>query len=110
MLRGWRAFRPEDTWTDALADDAGFYEITPGTGLPDDRALQRGVAIGLRPTGQQASHEAFALLRGLVIHEIESEARASAAAIKADVPPRAADLYRVVTAMYQRAQQGYARA
>ena len=101
ILHKWRAFRPEDTWTDPLTTPAAFQEIVPGTGIPGDRALQRGIAIGLRPPEQSSSPEAFALVRGLTIHELEAQAHATAVAIQKGLRPLAADLYRAVAISYR---------
>ena len=99
VLQKWRTLCPEDVWTDSLTSAAAFREITPGVGLPNDRTLQRGIAIGLRPANQSASGETFALLRGLVTHEIEAQATAAAAVIREGLPPRAADLYHTVAGL-----------
>ena len=96
----WRDRFPNETWTDALTNPPAFYEIVPGGGLPRDRTLSRAIALGLRPDGQRAEPEAFALLRGLLMDAIEVTARQTWNAQQAGLEPRTADLYHAVHCAY----------
>ena len=55
----WRAFCPGHSWAASAEQD----------GRPSGDAC-RAILLGLRPDGERALREPFALLRGLTVHEI----------------------------------------
>jgi len=90
-----------------------MFEIIPGGDVSvhvRDRTLKRGLALGLRPEGQQHHPEAFALLRGLAIDELDMVHRAASNSNAAGLPGLASDLYRAVTVMYGGVRDAFQRA
>ena len=96
-----------DTWPQPLACSNRASEITPLAGdMPADPQLRRVIGLGLRPQGQEDHGEAFALVRGLLLHEIDMTHNAAWHAAQDGTPTVASDLYGAVTDIYARVRAG----
>ena len=62
--------------------------------------------LGLRPPSERSEREAFALVRGLAILELQVAEAAAWAAAQDGAVPLAADLYRAATVIYHRVRAG----
>ena len=95
----WRAFCPGHSWAASAEQDGR---------LSGDAS--RAILLGLRPDGERALREAFALLRGLTVHEIVRHRHAVWLSASRDGPDVTYDHVRAAARVYARVRAAFADA
>ena len=103
VAAAWSAFCPSNSWN---TDWARTASAEPFSGF--DHVCHRAVLIGIRHETERALREPFALLRGIVVHELVQHRHAvSKQANSADGPPLDYDHVRAASRVYARIRSAF---